>query len=90
MLKVVELHHINDGAPAQWQGYDSDEKPVYVRYRDGYLSVCVGQRGDSIFSAVYGSEVFGRQVGDAHSDMIDFAELKAITAGVVEWPDENV
>jgi hypothetical protein len=89
MLKVVELHNINDGAPAQWQGYDSDRNPVYVRYREGYLSISVGQRGDSIFSAVYGDEVFGRQIGDARSDVMNFAELKAITDGVVEWPDEN-
>ena len=89
MLKVVELQNINEGAPAQWQGHDSSENPVYVRYRGGYLSVCVGRKGDSIFSAVYGDEIFGRQVGDAHSDEMSFDELKAATAGAVEWPDDG-
>lgn len=80
---------INAAAPLQWQGQDSDGLPVYVRYSNGYLSVSVGVQGDSIFSAVYGSVVFAKQVGAEQSNQFNLEQLKAATAGFVEWPEQE-
>jgi hypothetical protein len=89
MLKVTQLRHINASAPVQWQGQSDDGTPVYARYSDGHLSVSVGVRGDSIFSAVYGDVVFAGQVGAQRSNSFDLEQLKAVTAGVVEWPERE-
>ncbi len=89
MKQVVELQNINPRGPAQWQGHDNDGNPVYVRYGDGYLSVAIGKHGDSIFSAVYGEEIFGRRIGEEHSEAISFDELKAATVGFIQWPKEE-
>lgn len=89
MKQVVELQTINPRSPTQWQGHDSDENPIYVRYGEGYLSVAIGKHGDSIFSAVYGDEIFGRQIGGKLSEAISFDELKAATAGFIQWPKEE-
>ena len=89
MLTVLQLSQINNSAPIQWGGLDSDSNPVYVRYSDGYLSVSVGVKGDSIFSAVYGDVVFAKQVGRRESHEFNFEELKTATAGIVVWPQQE-
>ena len=89
MLTVLQLSQINNSAPIQWSGLDIDSNPVYVRYSDGYLSVSVGVKGDSIFSAVYGDVVFAKQVGPRESHEFNFEELKTATAGLVVWPQQE-
>jgi hypothetical protein len=89
MLRVTQLRHINASAPVQWQGQDADGRPVYARYSNGRLSVSVGVRGDSIFSAVYGEVVFAEQVGAEQSNEFDLEQMKAATAGFVEWPERE-
>jgi len=39
MLRVVRLSQTSPACPVQWEGRTSDDRPVYVRYRFGYLSV---------------------------------------------------
>lgn len=46
-----------------------------------------GKPGDSIFSAVYGEEVFGRQIGNELSETLNFEQLRAATTGLVQWPE---
>lgn len=89
LLKIVELKNINPGAPSQWQGLDARGLPVYVRYGEGYLSVSVGEKGDSVFSAVFGDRVFGEQVGEKSSGEMSFERLKECTAGFLEWPGQE-
>ena len=87
MLRISELRELSDGAPAQWQGQDRDGNPIYVRYSNGQLSVSVGVKGDSIFSAVYGEVAFEKQVGKFGSSEMTLDQVRAATAGFVEWPD---
>lgn len=87
MLKISELRELSDGAPAQWQGQDRDGNPIYVRYSNGQLSISVGVKGDSIFSAVYGEVAFEKQITKNESSVITLDQLRASTAGFVEWPD---
>lgn len=89
MIRVAQLCQINASAPIQWQGQDSDGNPVYARYSNGYLSVSVGVQGDSIFSAVYGSLVFAKQVGAEQSNQFNLEQLRTSTAGIVEWPEQE-
>ena len=89
MLRVFELRELSDGAPTQWQGLDPDGNPVYVRYSHGHLSVSVGAKGDSIFSAVYGTVAFEKQVGSEESSEITLDQLKTSTVGVIEWTDQE-
>ena len=47
--------------PAQWEGYFADDRPFYIRYRWGYLSIRVGKKGKGVDSAVTVREIFGEQ-----------------------------
>lgn len=89
MLNVVQLQQINSSAPVQWSGHDKHDKPVYVRYDNGYLSVSVGVEGDSVFSAVYGETIFGKQIDSQQSNEFTFEQLKTATAGSVVWPEQE-
>ena len=73
-MRLVEVRQTCSASPAQWEGRTDDGRPVYIRYRWGYLSVQCGAVGGDIDSAVVGDEVYGEQCGDEYD-------------GVIEWDD---
>lgn len=89
MIKVVEIKKTCEMCPSQWEGTDVEARPVYVRYRWGFLWVGVGQRGGDIDSAVSGKEVFGKQVGKSPDGVMSYDELRTATAGVMDLPQEE-
>jgi len=62
--------------PAQWEGRTDGDRPVYIRYRWGYLSVRVGSPGGDLSSAVTGVEVYGEQLGDDFDGSIAWREVR--------------
>jgi hypothetical protein len=86
VLRVVEIKKTCDACPAQWEGRDAEGRPVYVRYRWGYLWVGAGEKGEDIGGAIDGREVFGKQLGDGLDGVLPYDKLKAATAGIIEFP----
>lgn len=74
--------------PSQWEACTEDRRPVYVRYRWGYLSIRIGpQNADGFDEAVDGEEIFGKVIDESGwGGCLSFEELKTETAGVIEWP----
>jgi len=85
-VKVIELRNTCVACPAQWEGRTEDGKWVYVRYRWGWLSVCVGE-GKDVSAAIRGDEVFGKDCGAALDGDMTFQELVQHTPGI-HWPSE--
>ncbi len=75
-MKVRDLLDCGTACPAQWEGRTDDDRPVYVRYRWGYLSVCVGPPGGDADSAVGGVEVHGEQIGDEYDGFIEWEQVR--------------
>lgn len=46
-MEVTGLVQTCPASPSQWEGY-CDDRPVYIRYRFGNLTVSVGEVGDRI------------------------------------------
>ena len=69
--------------PSQWEFFTFDERPVYVRYRWGYLSVRIGPPHAEMLEAYTGIEIIGKRLGDDLDGSIiwDYVEqqLKMIT-----------
>jgi len=86
MLRVVEIKKTCDALPAQWEGTDAEGRPVYVRFRWGFLWVGVGEKGKDIDSAVCGQEVFGKQIGKNLGGVMSYDELKAATKEIIQFP----
>jgi len=72
--------------PSQWEGVTTDHRPIYARYRHGYLSVRVGRVGRTIDDAIRsGREVVGLAIGDDLDGCMTYAELRRHTRGVIMW-----
>ena len=73
--------------PSQWEGITVDSRPIYARYRHGYLSVAIGRRGSSIDDAVTkGKRIIGEVIGDDLDGVLSYAALKRHTQGLIVWP----
>jgi hypothetical protein len=86
MIVVKELTKTCSFCPSQWEGRTEDDKPIYVRYRWGHLSICLGQKGGSINDAVLGESVFESQLGDSLDGYLYDEELINATKGIIQWP----
>ena len=52
MTVLTELRHTCFACPSQWEGRDTEDRPVYIRYRHGRLTVSIGPPGGSISDAI--------------------------------------
>lgn len=52
MIEINGLIQTCEACPSQWEFYTFDDRPIYVRYRWGFLSVCIGKEGGTIMNAV--------------------------------------
>jgi hypothetical protein len=77
--------------PSQWEGRLEDGRMVYVRYRWGYLSVCVSPKPTTdVMDAVGGEEVFGTEHGEGLDGGMDNDEMLKLTGiTVAEWKLER-
>lgn len=62
MIKIKELTQTCYACPSQWEGKTVDDRPIYVRYRWGYLSFMVGKKEDK--SILDYKEIYGEQIGN--------------------------
>lgn len=88
MLRVRRVSQTSPACPAQWEGRTDDDRPVYVRYRFGRLSVRVGPIGGDMDSAVTGDEVLSIDHGNDLDGWMEYDELCQLTAGTVRFPYE--
>jgi hypothetical protein len=76
--------------PSQREGVTTGRRPIYVRYRHGYLSVRIGQVGQTIDDAIRsGREIVGCAVGDNLDGAMAYEELRRHTRGIVVWPKKK-
>lgn len=75
-LIITEVTQTCGACPSQWEGKLEDSRTFYVRYRWGYLSVCVSPGPtDSMDEAVRGEEVYGAQLGREFDGCLDWDEV---------------
>lgn len=89
-VQVVEIRKTCYACPAQWEGKTADGRWVYVRYRWGYLSVSVGDTLDEAVDLTRSGKVlYETRTGDSFNGYMDYAELRKLTEGTVQWPDKE-
>lgn len=44
-VRIIELKRTCIACPSQWEGRTDDDRPVYIRYRHGHLTVELGHKG---------------------------------------------
>jgi hypothetical protein len=85
MVRVSKLTQTCTKSPTQWEGRTSDGRQVYVRYRWGWLTIGIGQTLDE--AVINEKNLFERQLGEKQDGDLDYAKLRAVTDGLVEWPE---
>jgi len=77
--KILDLKLTCSACPTQLEGFIQTPKgrrPLYIRYRWGYLSIRVGDlNSDDIMTAVMGREVIGEQIGNCLDGILDESVL---------------
>jgi len=74
-MRIASIKQTCGACPSQWEARTVDDRPVYIRYRYGFLSVRIGPQGADIWSAVGGTEIYGDGVGDAWDGVIELDEV---------------
>jgi hypothetical protein len=76
MIKINELVQTCGGCPSQWEFYTFDNRPVYVRYRWGFLSVSIGKQDGTVMDAVRGVAFIGEDLGGNLDGVIEWEQVK--------------
>jgi hypothetical protein len=75
-MDINQLECTCSACPSQWEFRTFENRPVYVRYRWGYLSVRIGAPNKDIMDAVGGIELIGEQLGDDFEGVINWSEVE--------------
>jgi hypothetical protein len=79
MTRITKLKMTCSACPSQWEGMTEDGRHVYVRYRWGHLSACVGP---TIDAAIWPTEDNGgeilldKSIGDDLDGVMTGTELR--------------
>lgn len=61
-------------SPSQWEGFTVDDRPIYIRYRWGELSVRLGPVGGTIRDALDTRPMIDITAGEKLGGIIDLEE----------------
>lgn len=79
-MKLKGLIQTCDACPSQWDARTTgDDRPVYIRYRHGRLSVRVGPPGGDTDSALSWIEIYHEYIGGELDGSIEWKEVKKRT-----------
>lgn len=85
MVRVASLTQTCAKSPSQWEGRTNDGQQVYVRYRWGRLTIGIGNTVEEPVKNQ--NNLFEKQLGDRLDGHLDYAKLRTLTDGLIEWPD---
>jgi len=76
MIEINGLKQTCGACPSQWEFYTFDNRPVYVRYRWGFLSVSIGEPNKDVMDAVNGVDIITRELGNSSDGFIEWERVK--------------
>jgi hypothetical protein len=77
-MKIKDLVQTCSACPSQWEFRTFENRPVYVRFRWGYLEVRIGEPDKDIMNAVGGKEIIGKQLGDDFDGVISWNRVESL------------
>ena len=76
MIKINNLKQTTIACPAQWEFYTFDNRPVYVRYRWGALSIYIGSPDGSMYETYDGKIIFYEEIGNNADGFIEWEHVE--------------
>ena len=88
MIIVIAVTQTWCACPNTYTGKTDDGSTVYVRYRWGHLSVRVQPAGvDDGLDGAEGESILEVDFGGQYDGMLDYSDLRALTHGLIQWPE---
>ena len=81
---VTRIVNINLAAPSQWEGVTSDDRYVYIRYRQGVLRIGIGNTQDE---AATDDTTYTAHLGDEYG--MTYNELRTLAPEWLQLPEED-
>jgi len=79
-MKLKGLTQTCGACPSQWEARTiNDDRPVYIRYRHGRLSIRVGPPGGDTASALSWIEIYHEYIGGELDGSIEWSEVRKRT-----------
>jgi hypothetical protein len=75
MIEVKDLEQTCAACPAQWEFRTFRDRPAYVRFRWGHLSIRIGPPGGDVYDAVGGYEIYSEQMSDGMDGSIEWEKV---------------
>lgn len=85
-VTITKITKTCAACPAQWEAKTDDGMVVYIRYRWGGLSICIG---DTIDNAVMGKEIMHTSYGNGLDGTMDYETLKEIAKKYIVFPESE-
>jgi hypothetical protein len=85
-LAVATLRRVTMMSPSQWVGTLTDGRPIYIRFRWGLLSVCIGNPGDTNEQVAGRPRWFDEVVASWKDPYIELSQVLELT-GLTLSPD---
>lgn len=84
-IEVVELKQTCFCSPSQWEGRTADNRPIYIRYRWGRLTIRIGEVNEDMLGAIGGKYIFGKQLGSSFDGYMELGDVKTVTKKLIIW-----
>ena len=78
-MLITEIRQTCPAFPSQWDGRLADGRPIYIRYRSGYLSVRFGPVGGSFDDLLNADNWFDQKIGGDLDGKIELTEVCRLT-----------
>lgn len=85
MIKIKTIRQTCIACPTQYEGWTDDERPVYIRYRWGHLSIRVGEKDTDHNTPLSGEVVYSQQIGNKYDGFIELDDIKSLTVKHIIW-----
>jgi len=89
MITVTEINEINTGCPSEWLGLTDYDERIYIRYRNGKLTVHLSKESDKADKdLLLNGATFLIYTSNPDTDsLMTFGELKIMTGGIISFQE---
>lgn len=88
LKRVIQIRKLPGLFPLVWEGRTHDDRPIYVRYRHGWLGVYLGEQGQKDVNYEEKELIYRAQIGDGMDSELDYSTLKEWVKNI-EWPPND-
>jgi len=89
-IKIKRLVNLGTVCPTQWRGKTFDDRPIYIRFRWGYLTAQVGKKDGDVWDAIDNKPVFSKQIDrNEYAGFLLDSRMRKILSYIFDFPKNS-